>query len=482
MDNVEIDKIREMERIEEIRATIDVISHRMVIPLYFLFWLCDLLYKPELKWTFLAMRTLVIPILICMRLALPKIRTYKSVQVAAMAYTFGIATILSAMIYLSNDAGSPYYAGLNLVAIGSLSFIPYNSKFYWMTVVAIFAPYYAVAFLLDPHFQNIRSIAIYSFFITGTVVISFGIRYFNERIRRKELVSRIQLNQEVENRNQIIKAKTAEALNLASLSKQFSPQVVDAIQNGKINIQKGVHRSNICAIVIDIVNSTERVVRVDQDKVHKALSMFMEDTIRTLLKYDITIDKFMGDGILAFSNDPAKHDDYVDRAVSACLEIRDKIQKNSEAYENYWMNRLQIRVGIAVGFANVGFYGNDRYYQSYTAIGPVVNLASRLCAAGDADKIHLSHDAVEALVRKDYKINFIGKKTLKGFEMDVIKVYDVASGTADVLALTDEIDCPSCHNGLMFLDNDENGIFVLKCRSCGYVHNSDNGDGKKSAA
>jgi class 3 adenylate cyclase len=481
MEAVNIDQIREAERIEEIRATIEVISNRMVIPLYFLFWLCDLLYMPELKWTFLGMRTLVIPILICIRLALPRIKTYKSVQIAAMAYTFGMAVILSAMIYLSKDPGSPYYAGLNLVAIGSLSFIPYNMIFYWLTVAAIFAPYYAVTFMMDPHLTNLSQIAIYSFFITGTTVISFGIRYFNERLRKKELISRLQLNEEVRTRDAIIKVKTDEALNLATLSKQFSPQVVDAIQNGQINIQKGVHRSNICAIVIDIVNSTERVLRVDKDKVHKAISMFMEDTMRILLKYDITIDKFMGDGILAFSNDPAKHDDYVDRAVSASLEIRDKIQKNADLYENYWMNRLQIRVGIAVGFANVGFYGNDRYYQSYTAIGPVVNLASRLCAAGDADKIHLSHDAVEALIRKDYSISFIGKKTLKGFESDVIKVYDVTGGTVDTLAVTDEIDCPSCKKGLMFLDNDVNGIFILKCRSCGYVHNSDDASKKKAA-
>ncbi|MBI1862456.1 MAG: adenylate/guanylate cyclase domain-containing protein, partial [Deltaproteobacteria bacterium] len=184
------------------------------------------------------------------------------------------------------------------------------------------------------------------FFISSTLIISLVIRRYQDNLRLSELKNRLALEKEVLGRDQVIKVKTQEAINLASLSMQFSPQVVRAIRTGEKKLEGGTQRAQICVIFIDIVGSTERVTRIDKDDVNKVISMFMDDTIRTLLKYDITIDKFLGDGVLAFSNNPIAHPDYIERVLRAALEIRVNITEHKDEYLDYWKrqsNRRQPR-------------------------------------------------------------------------------------------------------------------------------------------
>lgn len=361
------------------------------------------------------------------------------------------------------DSSSPYYAGLNLVAIGSLAFLPWKSYFMWLTFLALYGPYYLIYFYLKEETPTAVFLT-NSFFILGTVFIAFVIRHFNENLRLREVKSRVKLEDEVEHRNEIIDQKTKQAVSLTNLSKQFSPQVVNSIENGKIKLEADVHRAKICSIFIDIVNSTERITRLEKDKVHKVISMFMEDTNKILLKYDITIDKFLGDGILAFCNDPIQYNDYAERVVRAALEIQERVRQRQFLYENYWLNQLELRMGIAIGDANVGFYGSQKYYHSYTAIGPVINLASRLCGAAKPNQIVMSYDVLEAINFEDYEIEPIGKLSLKGFEQDVINAYSLLGARKQ--NQVDVSECPTCGN-IMHLEQNQKGIYIFVCRSCG---------------
>lgn len=456
------------ERAEELKATLLAISGKMVTPLFFLFWLCDLLYCPNQKWQFLGLRCLVIPTNVALSFLLKRPKTYHGLQRLAVAYSFAVAMPLAVMIFISGEWSSPYYAGLNLVALGALTFIPFTEVYFGITVFVIYLPYYLLFTVMPVNSIELTKVLVSTFFVIGTIVISAIIRFFGNDLKKKEVASRIGLKLEIQNRDKVIEEKSAAAIKLAVLSNQFSPQIVDAIRDGKINISTGVHRSKICAVFVDIVNSTDRVARGDKDKIDAAITMFMEDTIKTLLKYDITIDKFLGDGVLAFSNDPVPYNDYVERVVQAAIEIREKIAARQDQYIRVWMNELQLRFGIAVGFANVGFYGNDRYYKSYTAIGPVINLASRLCASAQPNEIVVSGDVAESLDSERFVVYPLGKKTLKGFESDIIHTFAVGSAVESSSA-HDNIDCRICQNGLMYLDSDERGIFVMKCRSCGHI-------------
>lgn len=485
MDKKVLRDAREAERKDVLVDSVRLCSSAMSMPLYLAFWFADLIYAPQHKWTFLGLRSLMIPVGAFVYWAVKKAKTLRSAQYLALFFTFSNAILITIMINMTDKATSPYYAGLNLVAQGILYFFPWSKGYLPAGIFAVYAPFYTSILWNGISSSELKTLSIHSFFVASTIIVSLIIRYFNERLRLLELSSRLQLQEELKNRENIIQQKTDEGLKLAHLTKQFSPQVVHAIKSGKLSILNQVHRARISAIFIDIVNSTDRVVRIDKDDVNKVVSMFMEDTMKVLLKYDITIDKFLGDGVLGFSNDPIPHEDFVERTVNAALEIRARISARQEEYLEYWLNELQIRVGISSGFANVGFYGSEEYFKSYTAIGRVVNLASRLCSTAAPNQILASHDVIKSISETNYRFNCIGNQQLKGFESDLIKTFEIIGNqdsqkteqqTACAIAT-----CPHGH-GVLHLDTDAHGIYVFKCHSCEYVQGQEQDIGAKKAA
>lgn len=459
--------VRERERLDDIRSVILVVTNALAMPLYLIFWFADLLYAPALKWEFLGLRSLMIPVCLILNYLVIRMKTLRSVQWVSTLFFAACSSVITFMIYRTEGIASPYYAGLNLVAIASMSFTPWTTSFLIVNLILIFGPFYLAALFLG-RAEAVPLFLVNTFFLGGTMAVTLVIRRYNEAIRKKEIRSRLKLENEVESRNEVIRVKTEEALKLATLTKQFSPQVVHAIKSGKIDIQSSIHRSQICALFIDIVNSTDKVVRINLDDVNRVISMYMADTMRVLLKYDITIDKFLGDGVLAFSNDPIPHDDYVKRTVEAALEIRSRIQEHQESYKEHWLSELQIRVGIATGIASVGFYGSDDYFKSYTAIGRVVNLASRLCSVAVPNQIIVSKDVVDSLPDAEFGFTDLGDKKLKGFESDAIRAFELSHCVQTQEMSFDVSYCPEGH-GVLHLETDSQGVYVFKCRSCDFV-------------
>ncbi|HXH31905.1 MAG TPA: adenylate/guanylate cyclase domain-containing protein [Bacteriovoracaceae bacterium] len=464
---------------DRIKFIADIACKFYSLPLYFIFWIADLIYAPQLKWQFLLIRMSIIPTLFLGRYFTFKAKSLKSTEIACSFLTMANAIPITVMVLLTGNLSSPYYAGLNLVAIGIGAFFPWSPKFFAINMAITYLP----ILIVGPLFVGIKDLQTFilnGFFMLGTLVIASVIKYINERIYFKEFEGRLKLEDEVQSRGKIIEIKTQEAVQMSHMTKQFSPQVLHAIKSGELDIFKPVHRSEICAIFIDIVNSTERLVRIDRDDLHKVLGMFMEDTMPVLLKYDITIDKFLGDGILAFSNDPMKHSDYIERVLLAATEIISKINDRQDEYYGLWMNDFQLRIGISCGFASVGFYGNENTMRSYTAIGRVMNLASRLCSAAQPNQILTSFEVYSKMKGKleaqtvDFELEDLGVKPLKGFEADKIKTFNVKSRFVPHKQVNPGTGlCPNGH-GVLFLETNELGFYELKCRTCKFVAGSEN--------
>lgn len=463
MDN-SVRLARENEVVAELKSVCQFMSNWMAIPLFLLFWLSDILYVPHLKWEFLAIRILIVPVCIIVNRLARTMNDLVKLRNLALFYAIAMAAGINLMIWLIGDPTSPYYAGLGLVSIGTLGFMPFSRREFSLAAVGIYLPYYAIVLLQAKSKADFYGIATITFFVFSWICMCFLIQYFQEGFRVREFESRKRLGEELANREEIIRHKTQEAVKLNVLSSQFSPQIVDSIRNGKIKLDSGGDRVEICSIFIDIVNSTEKVVRIDKDKVSKVLNKFLDETIRILLKYDITIDKFLGDGILAFCNAPLKRADYVSRVVMAALEIREKILSEQEFYERHWLSPLNIRIGIAKGSVNVGFYGSQKYYRSYTAIGPAVNLAARLCSAAEPNQIVVDYDVFEQ-IQEGFETNFIGKKAFKGFEKDVIHTYEVKNSIINAEIRGGINDCPAC-GSMLSLETNHKGQFVFMCKNC----------------
>lgn len=467
----------EAERFEQLKQIARFSSSGYVLPLFLIFNIADWYYYQHFAWEFLGYRLITVGGIFVLNKLIQRAPSLFVGQVLCTVFILFCAAPLYVMVYKIGDSGSPYYAGLILVMIGMSSGFRFTWPFYCLNFCLITLPMiWLVPLLLE--IQRSSFYFLSALFLFSTGLIQMVSRIFNEKLHFKEYKSRLDLENEVSGRDKIIEVKSQEAINLALLSKQFSPQVVHAINAGELDINRPVHRADICVLFVDIVNSTERFVRLDREDLHSILTMYMDDVMSSLLKFDITIDKFMGDGILAFSNDPIRHADYLERVLYAALEIREKIQSKQAEYTELWMAEFQISIGIAAGFASVGFYGSSLHLKSYTAIGRVVNLAGRLGSAAEPQQILVSNEIIQKLEKRNsdilrkFSFNSKGSVKLKGFESDLIQVSELNGMSATEPAIsTVKGNPPVCVNGhgLLFLDTNARGIFVFKCRTCGHT-------------
>ena len=468
----ELHKNFALERAREIQAVLKIITHRMAIPLYLLFSVVDFMYVPHLAVEFLCIRLLVVPISLLFQKIIVDLHDYQKALKWALLLVLAYSISINYMIWRIGDPATPYYAGLNLIAIATLAFIPWLTSYWFYVVVGIYAPYVCLFFFkfetATGNGSNVNSIAFLTniFFVIATVAISFFIKIFNHRLRVAEFKSQEALKVEISQRDEIISQRTEESLKLRTLSNQFSPQVVDAIRLGKINLNQKPHRSKICVIFVDIVSSTERLTHLDHEDIDRVLDMFMKDVIEPMLTYDLTIDKFQGDSLLAFSNDPIKQGDFVERVALSALAAKTAIEKNREIYEIHWKRPLAIKVGISVGYANVGFYGNRRFYHAYTAIGRPVPMAVRLSSAAEPNQILLDYEAAKALEATGYLVQTRGKLELKGFEGDVYQSYELVAAPDRKKQVLSVMLCKECDMGILALKQNHRGIYIFECLNC----------------
>jgi class 3 adenylate cyclase len=301
----------------------------------------------------------------------------------------------------------------------------------------------------------------------GTVVITLIIRHFNEKYRTLAIRSRIALDDELDRRAKIIKEKSEEALSLAELAKQFSPQVVHAIRTGEMQISDSVKESEICVSFIDLCDSTSVMQAVGVESYQNALNLYVAIAVPILFKYDITFDKMIGDAIMGFSNEPAKRTDYIVRMGAACLEIRDTVATRDREMARYWGRPFQLKIGLANGLAKVGFQG--QIVRSYTATGMVVNKANRLCSVASPGKIVFDAASHHAFAARGFQTRLIGTRLLKGIgEENVyeLEAFGVASNERWSEMSTEE--CQDCGT-ILHLEENSSGILILKCGNCGFV-------------
>jgi len=138
-----------------------------------------------------------------------------------------------------------------------------------------------------------------------------------------------------------------------------------------------------------------------------------------IFRYEGTLDRYAGDGVMILFNAPIAFADHAQRAVKMAVEMRDSIGALTEK----WRNRghsLGFGVGIAVGYATLGQIGFERRLE-YAAIGSVTNLASRLSDEAKAGEIIVSQRAY-GLVEQWVDAAPIPPLTLKGFHHPVAAV------------------------------------------------------------
>jgi adenylate cyclase len=156
------------------------------------------------------------------------------------------------------------------------------------------------------------------------------------------------------------------------------PEVVEELTGEEVRIAGfQAERREITVLFADIRDFTAYAERRQPEDVVALLNRYFSLMHEVVWQYGGTLDKYMGDGLLAFFGAPTHQADHAERAVLAAVEMQRQIAERADEWQQYGMQRLRVGMGLDTGEALVGFAGSQGRMQ-YTCMGNVVNLASRL--------------------------------------------------------------------------------------------------------
>ena len=202
-----------------------------------------------------------------------------------------------------------------------------------------------------------------------------------------------------------------------SLQSFLSPPLMEKIKNDPDMMKLGGERKRISVLFSDIVGFTSFTDKADPEEVQTVLEEYFSEMTAIVFKRDGIVDKFLGDGILAFFENPKDGVVSAQSAVKTAIEMKSKARELDQKYKEQKRFPFSICVGIATGYAKVGNIGPPEKID-YTIIGSVVNKASRLDGPGDPGDILMDEDTY-FFVKDDYNIDNYGSHSLKGFEKPV---------------------------------------------------------------
>jgi PAS domain S-box-containing protein len=204
--------------------------------------------------------------------------------------------------------------------------------------------------------------------------------------------------------------------------KMVSPKVIDQLDPDQIAL--GGKRGEITTLFADIRGYTTYSENLDPESLVAVLNQYLKTAADAILSEEGTIDKFMGDAVMAWFNAPIPQPDHTLRAVKAALAIKAGIQALHQRLPKE--AHLSFGAGIHFGEAVLGVVGTEQRID-YTAIGDSVNTAKRIQENAEASQILISAAAYQ-LVKKEVEVRQVEPVVAKGKEKP-LTVYEVLGVT-----------------------------------------------------
>ncbi len=233
-------------------------------------------------------------------------------------------------------------------------------------------------------------------------------------LRIKELDDALAgLNRELEQR---VTEQVTQLERLGRLKRFFSPALAEAILAGGADDPLKTHRREIAVVFLDLRGFTAFAETAEPEEVMGVLREYHAEMGRLILEHEGTLERFTGDGMMVFFNDPVLVPDAAARAVRMAVAMRTRVSELMGKWRKQGFE-LDLGVGIAQGYATIGAIGFEGRLD-YGAIGTVTNLAARLCGEAKPGQI-LASRRVAAQLEGEIEVEDVGDLTLKGFQRSV---------------------------------------------------------------
>jgi class 3 adenylate cyclase/CheY-like chemotaxis protein len=217
------------------------------------------------------------------------------------------------------------------------------------------------------------------------------------------------LNRTLESR---VEEETARNLRLSRLKRFVSPQLADLIVAGDADDPLVSHRREIAVVYIDLRGFTTFAETTEPELVMEALRDYHRAMGRIIKEFGGTLERFTGDGMMLFFNDPMPIADPAGRAIETAVAMQREAMRLAAHWRRHGFD-LAAGVGVALGFATLGAIGFEEHID-YGAIGTVTNLAARLCGEAPGGEIWISQ-RVHAAVEGRYAVEPLGPIAMRGF-------------------------------------------------------------------
>lgn len=231
-----------------------------------------------------------------------------------------------------------------------------------------------------------------------------------------------ELNETLENR---VRVQIDELERLGRLRRFLSPQLADLVVSGGDEALLESHRREITVVFCDLRGFTAFSETAEPEEVMAVLGEFHRELGQLIFEFGGTLERFAGDALMVFFNDPFPVPDPPLQAVRMALAMQERVA----GLRAGWRKRghdLALGIGVSVGYATLGRIGFEGRFD-YGAVGSVVNLAARLCGEALGGQILLA-DRAFAAVENSVAAQPHGPLTLKGFHRPV-QAYLVTNDT-----------------------------------------------------
>ncbi len=224
----------------------------------------------------------------------------------------------------------------------------------------------------------------------GTVSVYTNIT----KIKRAEEEVR-EAKRKADQANELVSEQKRELEILSTkLSKYLSPQVYSSIFTGQRSVEIASNRKKLTVFFSDIADFTATTDDLESEELTSLLNHYLTEMSKIALEHGATIDKYIGDAILAFFGDPETKG--VKEDAIACVNMAVAMQRRMRELQSEWRDTglekpFQLRIGINTGYCTVGNFGSEDR-MDYTIIGNEVNLASRLQSHAELGGILVSHE------------------------------------------------------------------------------------------
>jgi class 3 adenylate cyclase len=237
----------------------------------------------------------------------------------------------------------------------------------------------------------------------------FNPRELEERVRTR-LRSKVETDE----------LRSMQATIRTTFERFVSPSVVEQLLRDPAQVQLGGKLQTVTVLFADLEGFTSISEYTEPVKLLTILNLYHTMMVSMIREHGGTVDKFMGDGVMALYNTPLEQPDHARRAVMTAQHIRWVLGEFHRQFESEY--QMQVNFGIHTGLAVVGNVGAPDM-MNYTALGDTVNLAARLQGLSSGGQILISNATYDHL-RDEVLTRAIGEMKVKG-RMESVMTYEV---------------------------------------------------------